>query len=51
MKILKTAFVKQKLPDACNNARIINAYLSVTEFAGIIFYNIIPAKTNQSSFV
>ena len=23
----------------------------MTEFAGIIFYNVIPAKTNQSSFV
>ena len=47
MKILNAAFTKRlNTPPVCNDARIINAYLSVTELFAVLFYNIIPAKTN-----
>ena len=46
-KIVKRFFVKStKLAAILNKSRIFNTYETILEFCSIIFWNIIPAKTN-----
>ena len=37
-----------KLAEILNKSRLFNTYLSIFEILMMIFYNIIPAKTNQN---
>lgn len=51
-KIVKKLFIKSsRLSAIINKSRIFNTYEFMVEFLAIIFYNVIPKRTNQKSLV
>ena len=52
VKIIRRLFTKSsKLAAILNKSRIFNTYEIIVEFFSIIFFNTIPARTNQSLLV
>lgn len=49
--VKKTWSYQEKLAKPIGNSLFFNAWASVGEFIVMIFYNIIPAKTNQTGAV